>query len=58
MNAEELAAEYDRLRNELRRLLAEPDKDMAAVARVMDQLDLTHRRYKAAHGIDGNNPID
>jgi hypothetical protein len=58
MNAEELAAAYDRLRNELRLLLAEPVKDMAEVTRVMNELDAIHMRFKAAHGIDGNNPID
>jgi hypothetical protein len=56
MTADELAFEYDRLREELKRLLAEPVKDMAAVTDVMDRLDDVHKRFKAAHGHKGNNP--
>jgi cell division FtsZ-interacting protein ZapD len=56
MNAEELAAEYDRLRDELKRLLAMPVRDMNAVSHVIDRLDDVHRDFKAAHGLKGNNP--
>jgi cell division FtsZ-interacting protein ZapD len=56
MNAEELAAEYDRLRDELKRLLAMPVRDMNAVSHVIDRLDDVHRDFKAAHGLMGNNP--
>ena len=56
MNPDELAAEYDRLRDELKRLLAAPVKDMAAVGRVIDRLDEVHMQFKAAHGLKGNNP--
>ncbi|MGH8798362.1 MAG: hypothetical protein ACREXI_14985 [Caldimonas sp.] len=56
MNADELAAEYDRLRDELKRLLAAPVKDMAAVDRVIDRLDQVHMDFKIAHGLKGNNP--
>jgi len=56
MTADELAAEYDRLREELKVLLAAPVKDMAAVTDVMDRLDDVHRRFKLAHGLQGNNP--
>ena len=51
-----LAGEYDALREELKRLLAAPTKDMAAVARVMDRLDAVHQAFKEAHGLHGNNP--
>ena len=56
MNAGELAAEYDRLREELKRLLAVPLRDMNAVSRVIDRLDEVHRDFKTAHGLKGNNP--
>jgi len=56
MNADELAAEYDRLRDELKRLLAAPVKDMTAVDRAIDRLDQVHMDFKAAHGLKGNNP--
>ena len=56
MNADELSAEYDRLRAELKRLLEAPVKYMAAVQDVVDRLDDVHMRFKAAHGLRGNNP--
>ena len=56
MNIDELAAEYDRLRAELKRVLAAPVKDMAAAARLIDQLDAVHTADKEAHGLHGNNP--
>ncbi len=56
MSPDTLAAEYDRLRAELQRLLAAPVKDMAAVQLVIDRLDAVHMAYKAAHGLQGNNP--
>ena len=56
MNADELSAEYDRLRAELKRLLEAPVRDMAAVQKVVDRLDDVHMRFKAAHGLHGNNP--
>jgi hypothetical protein len=56
MSPDELAAEYDRLRGELKHLLAAPVKDMAAVNRVIDRLDEVHAQFKASHGLPGNNP--
>lgn len=56
MTPDQLAAEYDRLRAELKRLLAAPVKDMAAVGLVMNRLDEVHMDFKAAHGLKGNNP--
>ena len=56
MNADELTAEYDRLRVELKQLLEAPVRDMAAVQRVVDRLDDVHMRFKASHGLHGNNP--
>ncbi|MEO7336062.1 MAG: hypothetical protein ABIV63_05715 [Caldimonas sp.] len=51
-----LSNEYDRLRDELKRLLAAPEQDMAAVGRVLASLDQAHNRFKAAFGLRGNNP--
>ena len=56
MTADELAAEYDRLRTELKQLLEAPVRDMAAVQSVVDRLDDVHMRFKASHGLRGNNP--
>ena len=56
MTADELAAEYDRLRQELKQLLEAPVRDMAAVQRVVDRLDDVHRLFKASHGLQGTNP--
>jgi hypothetical protein len=58
MTSDELAAEYDQLRLELKRLLAAPVKDMTAVNRVIDRLDKVHALFKAAHGLKGNNPSE
>jgi hypothetical protein len=55
---DELAAEYDRLREALRQVLAAPVKDLAAASRLMDRLDAVHMAYKEAHGLHGNNPND
>ena len=46
MTSEELATEYDRLRDELKRLLAAPVKDMSAVNRVIDELDAVRIRRR------------
>jgi hypothetical protein len=56
VNADDLSVEYDRLRVELKRLLEAPVRDMAAVQHVVDRLDEVHMRFKAAHGLHGNNP--
>jgi len=56
VNADDLSVEYDRLRVELKRLLEAPNRDMAAVQHVVDRLDEVHMRFKAAHGLHGNNP--
>ena len=56
MNTDDLAAEYDRLRAELKRVLAAPEKDMAVVNELIDRLDRVHMEFKAAHGLIGNNP--
>jgi hypothetical protein len=58
MDPDSLEAEYDRLRSELKHLLREPVRDMPAVERVLKQLDDAHMRFKEAHGLHGNNPIE
>ena len=54
--ADRLAAEYDALHDELKRLLASPVRDMPAVAAVMDRLESTYQAFREAHGLHGNNP--
>jgi hypothetical protein len=56
--AARLEAEYDRLRLELKQLLRAPVRDMRAVDEVLHQLDEAHMRFKEAHGLHGNNPIE
>ena len=52
----DLQAEYRRLREELERLLAAPEKDMAKVDMLVDQLEKVQLAFKGQHGIKGNNP--
>jgi len=49
-------AEYAQLRRQLESLLAQPDKDMAAVDRLVDALECLQLAIKAELGIRGNNP--
>ena len=49
-------AEYAQLRLQLESLLAQPDKDMAAVDRLVDALERLQLAIKAELGIRGNNP--
>lgn len=52
----DLQAEYAHLREELERLLTEPDKDFQKIDALVDQLELVQLAYKEQHGIKGNNP--
>ena len=52
----DLQAEYNRLRIELERLLTEPEKDLAKVDILVDQLEKVQLAFKGQHGIKGNNP--
>ena len=45
-----LALEYDRLRVELSHLWSAPVRDLAAIDRVLKNLDDTHAAFKAQHG--------
>ena len=49
-------AEYARLREELKRLLTEPDKDFKRIDALVDRLELVQLAFKDQHGIKGNNP--
>ena len=49
-------AEYAQLRLQLESLLTQPDKDMAAVDRLVDALERLQLAIKADLGIRGNNP--
>jgi hypothetical protein len=49
-------AEYERMRQQLESLLNHPDKDMAEVDRLINELDRLQLAIKAELGILGNNP--
>ena len=52
----DLQAEYRHLREELECLLAEPEKDLAKVDMLVDQLEKVQLAFKGQHGMKGNNP--
>ncbi len=47
---------YGQLRAQLESLLAQPDKDMVEVDRLVDQLERCQLDIKAELGVQGNNP--
>jgi cell division FtsZ-interacting protein ZapD len=52
----DLRTEYAHLREELERLLTEPDKDFQRIDALVDQLEMVQLAFKEQHGIKGNNP--
>jgi hypothetical protein len=52
----DLPVEYDRLREELERLMVEPIKDFPAIDQLVDRLERLQLAIKEQHGIKGNNP--
>ena len=53
---QDLPAQYERLREEMKRLMAEPVKDFAAIDQLVDRLERLQLAIKEQHGIKGNNP--
>lgn len=51
-----LQQRYGQLRAELETLLAQPEKDMTEVDRLVDELERCQLDIKAALGLQGNNP--
>ena len=51
-----LKSDYDDLRARLETLLAQPEKDMAEVDRLVDALERIQLDIKSELGIQGNNP--
>lgn len=51
-----LQARYVQLREELENLLAQPEKNMFEVDRLVDDLERCQLDIKAALGVEGNNP--
>jgi hypothetical protein len=51
-----LQLRYGQLRARLEALLAQPDKDMAEVDRLVDELERCQLDIKAELGVLGNNP--
>jgi hypothetical protein len=54
----DLPAQYDRLRQELERLMAEPEKDFAAIDELVDRLERVQLAIKEQQGVKGNNPFE
>ena len=52
----DLNADYERLRDELELLMAEPVKDFARIDELIDRLELVQLAIKGEHGVKGNNP--
>jgi hypothetical protein len=55
MNSE-LESEYDRLREEMERLMSDPVRDFPKIDALVDRLELLQLAIKGQHGIKGNNP--
>jgi Spy/CpxP family protein refolding chaperone len=53
---QDLPVQYQRLREEMERLMAEPVKDFAAIDQLVDRLERLQLAIKEQHGIKGNNP--
>jgi hypothetical protein len=51
-----LQAEYARMRQQLEGLLSQPNKDMAGVDRLVNDLERLQLAIKTELGILGNNP--
>lgn len=51
-----LQQRYGQLRTRLEALLAQPEKDMAEVDRLVDELERCQLDIKAQLGVQGNNP--
>ena len=51
-----LQQRYGQLRAELETLLAQPEKDMTEVDRLVDELERCQLDIKAALGVQGTNP--
>jgi hypothetical protein len=56
--SEDLPAQYDRLREELERLMAQPVKDFPVIDELVDRLERVQLAIKEQHGIKGNNPFE
>lgn len=52
----DLEKEYEKSREEMERLMAEPIKDFPRIDYLIDQLEMLQLAIKGQHGIKGNNP--
>ena len=52
----DLSADYEQLREELQRKMAEPVQDFVRIDEIIDQLELIQLAIKGEHGVKGNNP--
>ena len=54
MEVDQLAVEYERIRQELKHALSEGVRDMGAASQAMGQLEEVHMRFKAEHRLHGS----
>ena len=47
---------YQELRQQLEAVMAQPDKDLVAIDRLVNELEQTQLAFKTRFGIKGNNP--
>lgn len=52
----DLSVDYERMRDELEQLMAEPVKDFARIDKLIDRLELVQLAIKGEYGVKGNNP--
>lgn len=52
----DLNADYERMRDELELLMAEPVKDFVRIDELIDRLELIQLAIKGEYGVKGNNP--
>ena len=56
LHAPELRRRYEALRAELEALMAQPVRDLPRIDHLVDALEQLQLQFKAAQGLEGNNP--
>ncbi len=56
LHAPELRRRYEALRAELEALMAKPVRELPRIDHLVDALEQLQLQFKAAQGLEGNNP--
>ncbi len=56
LHAPELRRRYEALRAELEALMAQPVRELPRIDHLVDALEQLQLQFKAAQGLEGNNP--